>query len=85
MSFNFEIPMRIVELYQSVLIHAAASSTDPQVPDDENQRIVAAILGIIDKLVAKHLSDSPDKSDKKKLAIEVFETALKIAKGELKI
>jgi hypothetical protein len=83
-SFNFEIPMRVGALYHSILIHAAACNSDAETIDKKKE-LLKKLCGILDRLVAKHLSDSPGKSDKKKLAIEVFETALKIAKGEIKI
>lgn len=42
-------------------------------------------LSLFEKICRRHFSDSPDREDKRRLAVEVFEAAAKIVNGEIPV
>lgn len=81
---RFGVPEDLVSDYMNIL--TVGSATSSGVISDKALKVRIDKLGVaLDKIMTKHLSDSPSLSDKRKFNIELLETALALAKGEFSL
>ena len=76
------VPEGISSDYMNVLVIGSATA-NPLTSDAFVKVRIKKLALILDMLMKRHLSDSPGLSDKRKFSIDLLQTALAIAKGEL--
>jgi hypothetical protein len=68
------------------ILSGAAVHAYTDIPSDaECERINGPLVDLTVKILRKNFSDSPTVRDQQKCFIEVLETAIKLAKGEIKL
>lgn len=78
------VPEDIIDDYRNILVVASATNGPREMTEAEMYKAVDWLDKQVRGFAKKHLSDSPSKMDRQRMAIEVFELALKLAKGEVK-
>lgn len=71
---------KVTDMLVDVLLIAAAAHGDESAPESEHIAMVKRAYALTDRIMEKHLSDSPSKMDKQRVIVEVLEKALMIAK-----
>lgn len=80
-----EIDEEISRGYLDILECGDGANFNSSLSDDEYIKRLERLDVILAKIMHRHLSDSPSSDDKQKFIVELLETALKIAKGEMKV
>jgi hypothetical protein len=76
------IPEEVYEECLGVLVLGSAAATGPLHGSAMGERLKKLDV-MMNGIMHRHLSNSPNMLDKKEMIIEILDTALKIAKGEI--